>query len=80
MLQAQLVVTHVPRSIRLAETILVSHVQHRRVINRVPKLGDEAVCQRFLDLGMIAQVRNELDRSLHDHGLVILLHLSLELT
>jgi hypothetical protein len=67
----------VPRSIRLAETILVSHIQHRRVINRVPELRDEAVCQSLLDFGMIAQIRNELDRSLHDHCLVILLHFSL---
>lgn len=50
------------------------------MINRVPKLRNEAVGQSLLDFRVIAQVRNELDCSLHDHGLVILLRLTLEFT
>lgn len=50
------------------------------MINRVPKLCDEAIRQSFLDLGVIVQVCNELNCSLHDHGLVILLCFTLEFT
>lgn len=70
---------HVERSIRLAEAVLVTHVQHRRVIERVPELVDEAVGENLLNLGVVIQTGDELDGPLHDHGLVILLSLALGL-
>lgn len=73
------VYSHVERSIRLAEAVLVTHVQHWWVIERVPKLVDEAVGENLLNLGVIIQTGDDLNGPLHDHGLVILLSLTLGL-
>jgi hypothetical protein len=48
------------------------------MVNRVPKLRDETIRQRLLNLGVIAQISHELNRALHDHGLVILLSFALD--
>lgn len=49
------------------------------MIERVPKLIDEAVGENLLNLGVIIQTGDELNGPLHDHGLVILLSLALGL-
>jgi hypothetical protein len=49
------------------------------MFERIPQLVDEAVGEDFLRLGVIGQAGDDLDSPLHDHGLVILLRLALEL-
>lgn len=63
----------------MSETVLVAHVQIRRMLKRVPKLSDKVIGQDLLDLGMIRKPSNDLNRPLHNHRLVILLRLALDL-
>lgn len=71
--------SHIQRSIRLPEAILVAHVQIRRVFKGVPELINEVIGQNLLDLGVICQAGDDLDRSLHNHRLIIDLGLALHL-
>jgi hypothetical protein len=49
------------------------------MLDRVPQLIDEAVCENFLRLGVVWQTSNERNSTLHQHRLVILMRLSLDL-
>ena len=49
------------------------------MVQRVPKLVDEAVGQDLLGPRVIWESSDQLNRSFHEHGLVILLSFALEL-
>lgn len=63
--------THIVRSIRLTKAILVPHVEHWRMIERLPQHIDKIVGENLLSLGKVREAGNQPNCSFHNHGLVI---------